>query len=317
LLSFSTSGKFLKKYSKVGRGPGEYMEITDFTYLPDKEKLAILCSGCKKIYFYNLKGEFLKETSIDFRPNRIISFSDKLILVNNRQFRDLSDYFSVSIISENGDLQNRLIKHENEVAEKKRISVAGNNLYILDNSLNFYEPIYDTIWRITSDFKVSSKSIIFYSKDKLPFIDTSTPQSEFLSILTKYVTLNSYSESEKYIFFVVNNKETRNNILFDKTSGISTNLTFNKQLRDISINSFYNDLDGGPPFWPAGIISGDKAFSLIQISSLKRYYDSNKDQLELLEQFHNLKIQEILKNSTINDNPIIMIVTLKSSKLDK
>ena len=311
ILSFSKDGKFLTKYGSVGRGPGEYMQITDFIVCPKEDQLAILCAGCKKIYFYNLTGIFLKEVNVDFFPTRMIPFNDKLVLINSRQFRNLSDYYTVSILSKNGDIQKCLIKHENEVGEEERFSMGSDKLYILDNSLNYYEPIYDTIWRISPDFKLISKSIFYYSKDKLPFNDFSRSQSELLSKLKTHVFLNWYSETEKYMFFEIGNKGKRNNILLDKLSGRSFNLPFNKELGDISITSFYNDLDGGPPFWPSGVIANDRVFSFIQISSLKKYYDANKTQLDRLEYFHNDKLQEILEKSAINDNPIIMIVTLK------
>ena len=59
IFSFDMKGKFLFKVNARGRGPGEYLEISDF-YV-DKELKYIGVLFRSKILKYNFKGEFIGE----------------------------------------------------------------------------------------------------------------------------------------------------------------------------------------------------------------------------------------------------------------
>jgi hypothetical protein len=78
--------------------------------------------------------------------------------------------------------------------------------------------------------------------------------------------------------------------------------------------SFNNDIDGGLPFWPDGIISEDKVFSLIYAYDLKKHINEQKNRIGKSNTIHNEKIQKLINNANLIDNPIIMIVTLKNLK---
>jgi hypothetical protein len=307
IIAFNKDGSFIKKYGKKGRGPGEYIDITDFTFIPEKEQVAILCgAGCNKIYLYRLTGEFVKELKIDFYPIKLISYNNNLVLINSLQYRHLSKYYSLTIISDKGEIVKRLLYHDNE---KNQISIGGPRAYILDNTLYYYEPVYDTTWRISQKLEVESKCIVNYG-EKLPFIDPSTSQDRILELLADRITLNTFVESKKYIFYEIGNKERLNHILYDKSTKNSYNLPFNENLKAIGIVSFQNDIDQGPPFWPVGNITDDEMFSIINISALKKYYASNENQFNRLRESNNA-LFKLLEQSDINDNPIIMIVSLK------
>ena len=307
ILAFTSDGTFIRRLGRKGRGPGEYIDITDFTFIPEKEQLAILCgAGCNKIYLYQLSGEFIKEIKVDFYPTNIISFNNRLVLINSRQYRHQSNYYTITLISDKGEILKRIISHVNE---KSQLSIGGPRTYILGNTLHYYEPVYDTTWRISHNLEVESKSIVQYG-DKLPFIDPSTSQDQILKFLSDRVTLSTFIESIKYIFYEINNRGKQNHILYDKSTKKSYNLPFDKNLKDIGIVSFRNDIDHGPPFWPVGNISDKEMFSIINVSAIKKYYASNENQFNRLRESNNA-LFKLLQQSDINDNPIIMIVSLK------
>lgn len=307
IMAFNKDGSFIKKYGKKGRGPGEYIDITDFTFIPEKEQVAILCgAGCNKIYFYHLTGEFVKELKVDFYPIKLISYNNKLVLINSRQYRDFSNNYALTIISDKGEIVKRLLHHDNE---KSQIGIGGPKAYILDNTLYYFESVYDTTWKISKNHEIESKNIVNYG-ERLPFIDPSASQDKILEILADRVTLNTFIESEKYIFYEMDNKQRLNHILYDKSTRKSFNLPFNENQKDIGIVSFHNDVDDGPPFWPMGNISNAELFSIINISALKKYYASNENQFNRLRE-SNSTLYKLLEHSDINDNPIIMIVSLK------
>lgn len=64
LLSFHSDGKFYKKYGSIGRGPGEYLDISDFTINPTHNELYVLDKKAWKIVTYNYESNLLKETPL-------------------------------------------------------------------------------------------------------------------------------------------------------------------------------------------------------------------------------------------------------------
>ncbi len=69
IVIFNSRGKFLNSISKKGRGPQEYNFITDFFY--DSPNRVVSVVDRDKIKSYNLEGEFIREVSLSFNPNRI------------------------------------------------------------------------------------------------------------------------------------------------------------------------------------------------------------------------------------------------------
>jgi len=68
IVIFNYLGKYLKSISKRGRGPNEYLYITDFTFNPIDKTVSIYDSDKEKKF--NLDGEFISEIKLGFRPNK-------------------------------------------------------------------------------------------------------------------------------------------------------------------------------------------------------------------------------------------------------
>ncbi|MCL2738371.1 MAG: 6-bladed beta-propeller [Bacteroidales bacterium] len=68
---FDQNGKYLKKISRKGRGPGEYLSLSSCMFDERKQQLIIYDILAKKILFYDLFGNFVKEIP-EFSENVII-----------------------------------------------------------------------------------------------------------------------------------------------------------------------------------------------------------------------------------------------------
>jgi hypothetical protein len=76
-----------------------------------------------------------------------------------------------------------------------------------------------------------------------------------------------------------------------------------------------NDWDGGVYFWPVGSIDDNKVFMPIDIKYLKdvlKVTGSAKTSFKFPEQ--QKQLEQLASNLDITENPILMIVTLKSDK---
>jgi len=60
---FNLDGKYVRKISERGRGPGEYTALSSCMFDEQKQQLIIYDSKAKKMIFYDLLGNFLREIS--------------------------------------------------------------------------------------------------------------------------------------------------------------------------------------------------------------------------------------------------------------
>ncbi|RHO65496.1 hypothetical protein DW083_20690 [Parabacteroides sp. AF48-14] len=95
-------------------------------------------------------------------------------------------------------------------------------------------------------------------------------------------------------------KVTNVHALFDKESGV---LTLLDQPVKHKYLGFRNDLDGGPVFWPKFVSSGNEMVTWFTADEL----------LAIYEQLPNpsAELEALVKKLSPDDNPVLMIVTLK------
>jgi hypothetical protein len=84
LFVFDKNGKFLRQIGRVGRGPGEYIQVLDFCIDPERREIYLLDSGARKALKYNLDtGEYINSTDLpknDVSPYLIAYAYDRLYL---------------------------------------------------------------------------------------------------------------------------------------------------------------------------------------------------------------------------------------------
>jgi hypothetical protein len=84
LFVFDKNGKFLRQIGRTGRGPGEYLQVTDFCIDPERREIYLLDSGTRKALKYNLDtGEYISSIDLpanDVNPSLIAYAYDKLYL---------------------------------------------------------------------------------------------------------------------------------------------------------------------------------------------------------------------------------------------
>ena len=62
---FEHNGKFLSKIKSIGKGPGEYIHISDIDINEKDQELYILDWDGGKICNYDLKGNFLRDIKLN------------------------------------------------------------------------------------------------------------------------------------------------------------------------------------------------------------------------------------------------------------
>lgn len=88
---FGRDGKYRYKIDKRGRGPGEYNEIGQSLYDADSRTIIIYDGEARKMLFYSLSGEFIREIT-NFSERTVVR--DVINLPDGRFLCYTSDYFT-------------------------------------------------------------------------------------------------------------------------------------------------------------------------------------------------------------------------------
>lgn len=76
LFLFNRKGKYIRTIGKLGKGPGEYMEIADFDISEAEQKVFLYADDDRKIIAYDYDGKLLNETKISAYGYAINRFED-------------------------------------------------------------------------------------------------------------------------------------------------------------------------------------------------------------------------------------------------
>jgi len=140
-----------------------------------------------------------------------------------------------------------------------------------------------------------------------------------------YIGLNDYArflrEKDRYVLDI-SARETRNNwFLHFAYKGIQQMAVVNKLTGDQYLvanpdtaqKGVYNDIDGGPSFWPMWDNESDKQFiRLVHAIDLLDNKDArNSSKLPIKNPGQSAVLKRILSGLNENSNPVVMLVTLK------
>ena len=188
---------------------------------------------------------------------------------------------------------------------------ALNTNYKYRDTLSYWENNYDTIWRITNDFKAIPKYFINIGEKKIP-IENATSKNVFnFKYFSKFDKITELYETKNHLFIRAFFNKKLNDIYYDKKMNISKSVKFSKPFGKGSHFSFYNDIDGGLPFWPMGNVSDNKLFMLVFGYEMRDYIARKGKDFDALDKNGREKLLKLVEKSKISDNPILMVVTLK------
>lgn len=304
LYCFDSNGKFLNKIGYLGRGPGEYGDVARFTVMHELKKIAILSETRRSVFIYDYTGNFINRINVDFYPTNIASIGDYIILVNCKGRRELTDYYTFTIFTHEGDLVKRVFNRDNEMKVKAlRLDSGKDRFFYFENTLHYWEFYYDTIWEISKNAEIEAVSYINY-EDKVPFEYLFEDGKYETEDIFNYNSLWSILETRDYIFLNFDNKSKQNSIMYDRSVLNASGLRFDREKHGYYF-TLYNDIDYGMNFWPDGIVSATSVFSIVHGYELKKRLSNNPNQK------YSEDIKELASNANITDNPILMIVNLK------
>ena len=231
LLVFDTEGRFIRRIGGLGRGPGEYRNISDFTIDPVNSRILVAADGT--IIQYNTDGEFIKSV----RPENGIHFSfiqyfDEKIFVANRQPKENENLLYLIDVDTGKILDGFFDLEEDNLGWDGWTSslVFFSRLYGTPKYMRKFMNVVWTLDDMTPYITFPSEN--FPNKSQLEEIKKLdiVEQSSRISLLPKISALTSFMETESTIMFTYLKSLQYNNLLYKKEEGKFFNVTFTNDL---------------------------------------------------------------------------------------
>jgi hypothetical protein len=224
ILIFNKQGKYLRKINKTGRGPGEYINISDFDINPKSSNVEILqANGI--LYTYDLNGNFINTTQINSDSIRafhyLASISEDIVVFYTSTISKRVSFFSKKkkkIIRRTHIVPNECLINTNLAVGRSPFQRYGGNVY-------FHEPFSNIIYIVTNDQLIEYIEWDFgkyhFSEDMIAPGKTVKENMDFLYKNNKWVVKKIQPfESENYM--IINGFVNRNELytmVYNKNSG--------------------------------------------------------------------------------------------------
>lgn len=158
LYIFDLNGKYIRTVGKKGRGPFEYLSLTDFVI--NSSESTILINSLGSLITYDFNGNFIKKTSIANTSLQVLSID-----MNNRLY-----YIMPSLppsTDSSGDLvyvydsKGVLLKKIKSTIKRRNGDIPYfNSIYTKNNYTYYKEEFNDKIYRINSKLEKDSICIL-------------------------------------------------------------------------------------------------------------------------------------------------------------
>ena len=294
---FSDTGKYITKIHKIGKGPQEYLQLTDFTIDKENSELILSADRPYKFLYYNLDGEYIDEKRQKTFFMNISNTKDKLVFYN-KFIKKGTQNFKIWMQNKNKKKVDKYIPFD----DPRNLGV-GTGYSSLIKSMDIYltEPFNDTVYKITNEGAFPAYYIDF-GKNKIPgnYFKKNKGKSKE-EIINEFIDqnngffLSNFRQTKKYIFFRASNTF----FIYDKLT--KETKTFYGIMDDITgLNVSYFAHDGNDNKFLT-ILPADYFIDFV--------HKTNPEYRSHYKDFN--KIYEIAKKLDFMDNPVLVFYTLK------
>lgn len=262
---FSTDGEYLSKICKIGRGPGEYNNPSDFDVVEKNNSIAIFDWANRKMNYYNISdGEYITSKIYNYRLLSFEFVNDGMLtfIPFPTENLDKKKDFMLCKFDINQKPVYRHFSYSKDYKGPRLIEfIDGGNFYEGKNDVKFFMNYINTIYSISED-QVSPFIQLKTSKYKLlesDFNDLKKKHIPFiLSNKDKLFGIKEYSENQQFILFKFN---VGFNIYFT--------LIDQKSLEVFCTSRIIDDLSN-MAIYPIKLIDGNKLLALASMVNEKQ-----------------------------------------------
>jgi hypothetical protein len=311
LLCFDKSGKFLYKLNQRGRGPGEYVYLSDYDIRPEKNLIIVLTRG--KLNFYNETDTgfaLLKQLDLKLQPQYCDFLPDEDNILLSFSASTGENKYQCVWISPEGDT---LFIRPNFYSFTRTSKVVMG--FSADNIINKYDDktlrikgfLNDTIFTVEKDYKFVPYMILntggknmttdFLSDVPMPDMNSGTsPVAGFLQI-------SEVLEVERYLFYKYSYQKSVNWGVYDKSTGQSHPFDGKSLLKD--------DISGGVSIEPRFVCNG-LIYSWTDALNFKKHMSGDDFRsAEVKNPGRKDELEKLAASVKEDDNHLLIVITPK------
>lgn len=300
IFHFDKNGKFLNKIGSKGQGPEEYLQGL-FAFGDWKNKL-LYVQNWTTLTCYGFDGTFVRSVPTpQLNMGAAGLFDENHILYSNDiYYADKANPIQLYMVdSQNGKTVSKWRGHLEENKKYGMILTSRDFMYNYDNSL-FYKPaLENVIFKILSPQK---RQLVYKfdcsGKDIDVSADEVDPKKRF-----QFLSVYWAKETAQYLFVNYGMKNISRLGIYDKEKKTFTNVTIK------------DNLAGGYDIHPAWTSDDNHLLMVYYAGGLLQ--DKEKRYSTGLLPERKKELDELLKNIKEDDNPVVILVTLKPKKDNK
>jgi len=223
LFCFDSSGHFLRKIGKVGNGPGEFVEPTDF--LLTSSHIVVLDQFAHRLLFYTYDGEFVSSTQFQGKAHGIASLgNDSLFLVRAGDNRgtDFHNY-PILVMDINGYVKMKGLENPYTM----NYSASGSPIQRMNGRTLYMKPMADVIYEVTTE-QIVERYFLNIKDSPLPSNYEKLCNGDFENFMRHYRGKYNYFsgqffETKNHVFLMVLNKDNHKiSTIYNKQTGRTT-----------------------------------------------------------------------------------------------
>lgn len=300
IFHFDKNGKFLNKIGSKGQGPEEYLQ--DLFAFGDWKNKLLYVQNWTTLTCYGFDGTFVRSIPTpQLNMGAAGLFDENHILYSNDiYYADKANPIQLYMVdSQNGKTVSKWRGHLEENKKYGMILTSRDFMYNYDNSL-FYKPaLENVIFKILSPKK---RQLVYKfdcsGKDIDVSADEVDPKKRF-----QFLSVYWAKETTQYLFVNYGMKNISRLGIYDKEKKTFTNVTIK------------DNLAGGYDIHPAWTSDDNHLLMVYYAGGLLQ--DKEKRYSTGLLPERKKELDELLKNIKEDDNPVVILVTLKPKKDNK
>lgn len=305
LVVFSNEGKYLFHINNKGRGPMEYIKLTDFTIDGNKKVILIYDSYGHKILTFSIdKHKFVDEKKIDFHPIAFAWGADHLYFYNPYTINyPRNEKYHYSLIRTNPELKGE--KRYFKVDEKMGSFLSNPNPkgFFYGNSLYFQNRFENVIYKLNKENVDAHCEILFaensdYKHAVEDAISKGTRNTDRYHNCAAEIM--KYCENKYFITFKYSRNKKIYYVIFSKDAN---KVIYHKSKLELSPIS---SMEKGIPFIVFPSYSNNDIFVSHIPNELMMYFRKDKIFIQSLEEnIKDLQLIAKIRKYDANSNPVL------------
>lgn len=308
ILCFDKNGKYLYKLSRQGKGPEEYLYLSDFDLIPEKKQLVVLTGDKLQYYAETDTGfQFVKTVNLTDRAQAINFLPGSEDMLVNYNLSLGTSKKMAAIVSPELDTLARFPNRYAFTKVNPKIVMAFNyeHLILINNGKLKYKSIFnDTVFELDKKLRFIPELVINTEGKQMTkeFLE-GVMDMEAAGMSYKYVQVTDMKMIGELYFIKYNYEKAPQLRLYDPE---------NNKMYSIDPKTFLiDDISGGVGIDPKSEIDG-VLYSWTEAMTLKtRVAGDDFKNSTVLDPERKSELMKLAEKLTETDNQVLIAVTLK------